>query len=55
MSYFILPEIAFYRSMQKNGIEKEKAYLFLHKELQKTAKKASNRIGLFKILPFFFL
>lgn len=40
--------------MQKNGIEKEKAYLFLYIELQKTAIKAVRTIGIFQILPFFF-
>jgi hypothetical protein len=54
LCYYILPEIAFYRAMQKNGIEKEKAYLFLYNELQKPAKKSSRIIGIFKILPFFF-
>jgi L-2-amino-thiazoline-4-carboxylic acid hydrolase len=55
MRYCILPEIAFYRAMQKNGIEKEKAYLFLYKELQKPAIKSSRIIGMFKTIPFFFL
>ncbi len=54
LRYFILPEIAFYRAMQNNGIAKEKAYLFLHEELQKTAIKAGRKIGIFQILPFFF-
>ncbi len=54
LRYFILPEVAFYRAMQSNGIEKEKAYLFLYEELQKTAIKASRKIGILQILPFFF-
>lgn len=54
MRYFILPEIAFYRSMQQNGIEKENAFRFLHHELQKPAIKSKRIIGIFKILPYFF-
>jgi hypothetical protein len=51
---FIIPEIAFYRAMHNNGIEKEEAYQFLHDEIQKPAQKASDMFGAFKFLPFFF-
>ncbi len=54
LRYFILPEIAFYRAMQINGIEKENAFRFLHSELQKPAKQSSRILGMFKILPYFF-
>ena len=54
MRGFILPEIAYYRAMQKNGIGKEKAYQFLDDEIQKRAKKSSKVFGAFKRLPWFF-
>ncbi len=54
MRKFILPEIAFYRAMQKNGIGKEKAYRFLDDEIQKRARKSSRLFATFSHLPWFF-
>lgn len=51
---FILPEVAFYVSMQNNAIEKERAYQYLYQEIQKPALKLSRQIGIFKILPGFY-
>jgi len=54
MRGFILPEIAYYRALQKNEIGKEKAYQFLDDEIQKRAQKSSRVFGAFKRLPWFF-
>jgi len=54
MRKFILPEIAFYRAMQKNGIGKENAYRFLDDEIQKRARKSSRLFATFSRLPWFF-
>jgi len=54
MRKFILPEIAFYRVLQKNGIGKEKAYRFLDDEIQKRAQRSSKQFGTFSRLPWFF-
>jgi hypothetical protein len=54
MRKFILPEIAFYRVLQKNGIGKEKAYRFLDDEIQKRAQRSSKLFGAFSRLPWFF-
>jgi len=54
MRKFILPEIAFYRAMQKNGIGKEKAYRFLDDEIQKRAQRSGKLFGAFSRLPWFF-
>jgi len=54
MRKFILPEIAFYRAMQENGIEKDKAYEYIYEEIQKPAQKASKLFRIFTILPGFF-
>jgi hypothetical protein len=51
---FILPEVAFYLSMQKNSIEKERAYKYLYNEIQKPALKVSKQIGIFKKLTGFY-
>jgi len=54
MRGFILPEIAYYRALQKNEIGKEKACQFLYDEIQKRAHKSSKVFGAFKGLPWFF-
>lgn len=50
----ILPSIAFYRAMQANNIENEKAYHYLYDALQKSAQKVSDMFSLFKVIPCFF-
>ena len=54
MRKFILPEIAFYRAMQKNRIGKEKAYRFLDDEIQKRAQRSGKLFGALRRLPWFF-
>jgi len=54
MRKFILPEIAFFRAMQKNGIGKENAYRFLDDEIQKRARKSSRLFATFSRLLWFF-
>jgi hypothetical protein len=49
----ILPGIAFYQAMLKNGIGKEKAYRVFHDELQKSSKKMSDVFKVLKFIPGF--
>jgi hypothetical protein len=49
----ILPGIAFYKAMQENGIEKEKAYQVFHDEIQKSVEKANGAFRILKMIPGF--